>query len=939
MNRIIIIICIIFTTLSVFAQKGTIRGKVIDKNTAEELTGATIIIKGTYTGTITDFDGNYSLLDLDTGLYDLRCSFISYEPVLISNIKVNNNDIVSINFNLNTASVDIKEIKIEAKAIKRTEAALLLMQKKSATLMDGISAQQISKMGDSDAAGALKRSVGISVEGGKYVYVRGLGDRYSKTTLNGAEIPGLDPNRNTVQMDIFPANLIENIIIYKTFSPDLPGSFTGGYINIVTKDFPEKFIFEFSTSLGFNPQSNLNPKFLSYKGGKYDWLGIDDASRELPVKIEDIPNFSLLNKDEYHLLDNLTKSFNKNMEPVEQTSFINHNSSFSIGNQVDFFGKPLGFIAGFTYSRDYNYYDNGSTGFYKLTGSNANKLNKEYFYQDRKGKMEVLTGGMLNLNYKLSNNHKLSFNLLKNQSGEKSARYLYGQKPSDDIGMYIETRAINFIERSFISQQLRGKHCFINLFNLKINWLSSYTVSKQDEPDLRFFTNSHYPEYAGTQAEYALTPSLYKVPVRYFRNMKELNFDNKIDAILSFNLFSKKSKFKFGGAYVYKKRDFEENRVDYFSQIQYYNGDVSEYLSDNNIGTNHPRFNGIDYYGLYVQEATDIKNSYFADQTIISGYLLTDMLVTQKLRVVTGARVEKTDILSESKDPTKDKGKLNDFDFLPALNITYFYKKNTNLRFAYSKTLARPTFRELAPFASEDFQGGATYIGNPDLKRTLINNVDLRFEIFMNPGEIFSFSLFYKNFTNPIELVDNPIAVNPEITWHNVNKAKVTGTEIELRKNLDFISLLKNFSFGTNIAFIKSTVSIDSIEYKSMLDYNPNAKDTRVMFGQAPYILNAFLGYLNNSLGINANLAYNITGKKLVVVMKKGNPNVFEQPKGQLDFNISKNLGKYTSIKFSVKNILNAENKLTYDWAHKEYIYSNYSLGRTFSLGFSYSIK
>lgn len=932
MKKIFFLIHAILFSSLLFAGEGIIRGKVIDKATGEELIGATIYLEGTTIGTTTDFDGNFSL-PAPEGKHTIICSFISYETIKITDIEVNVDEVSVLNFQMGLASLGLEEVTVQAKQIRRTENALLVMQKKSATVVDGISAQQMSRMGDSDAASSLKRVTGVSVEGGKYVYVRGLSDRYSKTLLNGAQIPGLDPNKNTVQMDLFPSNLIENMVVYKTFSPDLPGDFTGGLVNIVTKDFPEKYTFQFSTSVGLNPQANLNKDFLTYKGGKLDWLGMDDGTRDIPVNVEDIPYYPS-QKDK---LDDLTRSFNKTMEPETKTSFLDQSHSISVGNQFDFRGKPLGFVAGLTYSRGFNYYDDGQKNREMLKDENATSLDNEQRFSDKLGEEEVLLGAMLNTSYKLSNNNKIGLTLVRNQSGTSRARTLYGTRNSDEIGMYFETRTLQYIQRAFSSAQLRGEHHFPSFHDLELQWLSSFTLSQQDEPDLRFFSNSYYPSNEGA-AQYQIEQSKYDLPTRYYRDMLETNLDNKVDFTLPFNAFGAPSKFKFGANYVHKYRQFNDKRVVYWFQFagSTYDGSVSDFLSDDNIGQSADAYINDGRYGIYIQDGTDDKNSYTANQSVMGSYAMIDMPVFEKLRIITGLRFEATNMLVESKDARKAKGELNNKDLLPAINLTYSVTEKMNVRAAYTKTLARPSFREKSPFASFDFAGGETWVGNPELDRTLIDNYDLRWEYFMQPGEIFSISGFYKSFFQPIEVVDNPIAVNPEITWRNVDKATVKGFEAEIRKDLDFIPYLENFRIGANYTWVKSEVSIDPQELASM---GTGVDDTRVMMGQAPYIFNGYLGYSNDSIGLSANLGYNLTGEKLAVVVKGVTPDIFEQPFASLDFTLSKKFGKYISVKFAAKNLMNESRDELYIYGGKSYTYKSYNTGRKFSLGFSYLIK
>jgi len=939
-NKFILITGFILMFSIPSVAQGILRGNVIDAETGESLIGATVMLKGTTTGAATDLDGNYNVPNIAAGKYTVLCQYISYEPLVFENVEIEDGKVTLLNAQLSTVSVGLEEVQIKAKMQQRTEAALLTIQKKSANVIDGISAQAMSRSGDSEASGALKRVTGVNVEGGKYVYIRGLSDRYSKTTLNGSDIPGLDPNRNTVQMDLFPTNLIDNIIVYKTFSPNLPGDFTGGLINIVTKDFPEQFTVQAGLRLGYNTNASFNDRFLAYQGSPTDILGYDNGFRNIPVAAQgDIPSYPSGKKE----LTDITSSFNKIMAPEFQPSAMNASMSFSVGNQVGVGKKnnQLGFLFGLSYKFKELNYDNGTKGLYTLGGAQDENLTMQHLYNDNQSSRNVLWGIIGNLTYKFANNHKISFNVMKDQSGVSLARFMYGPKPSDEKTLIIQTRKLQWMQRSLLTGQLRGEDYFENLSKMKMEWQFAVSSSSQDEPDMRFFTNSYYPDLKAP-FNYAVESSIYKVPSRYYRNMDQMNYFGKLDFTIEPGNKTHAAKLKFGGLYSYQKRNFEENRYDYNFQFSpsVYDGNVPDFIADENIGVNYPLYPRTGIMGLYVQESNldNLRNSYRADQTVGAAYLMTDALVFKKLRIIAGLRYEYTLINSASYDSTLPAGYLKNNDFLPALALTWLLNNNMNLRFNYSRTLARPSFRELAPYASEDFAGGETWIGNDTLKRTLIDNIDLRWEYYFRPGEILSLSAFYKLFHQPIEVVNNPKAQNPELTWENVDRATVYGFELDFRKKLDFWNFTKNVSAGINFTYIYSEVNIDSLELSAIRATDPSAKDTRPMFGQSPYIINAFLGYQNPDIGLEINLAYNVSGPKIVINVKGGTPDIYAQPVNSLNLTASKRIAKKWSLNLRIKNMLNAPYKETYTYKGNEYIYRRFKSGVLFELGFKFKI-
>jgi len=931
----LIVISFLFLVYTSNAQ-GILRGKIIDGETGEELIGATMMLKGTSQGAVSDLDGNYSVIKIEPGVYTVACSYISYEPQEFDNVEIKDGEVTIINVKLLTASVGLQEVVVTAKAENRTEAALLTVQKKSANVIDGISAQAMSRSGDSEAAGALRRVTGVNVEGGKYVYIRGLSDRYSKTTLNSVDLPGLDPERNTVQMDLFPTSLIDNLIVYKTFTPDLPADFTGGLINIVTKDFPEEYTLSFGLRLGYNTNASFNNNFLTYQGSSTDFLGFGNSTRNIPSDAQgQIPNYngsSSINQS----LTSITESFNKIMAPEESPSLMNGSFRFSVGNQLSVGkrGNQLGYVVGLSYKYNENLYTNGQKGLYKLNGTNDTSLNLLHKYNDNQGAKEALWGAIGNLTYKFKSTNKIGLNLIINHSGVSTARYLEGQKPSDDPNLILQTRVLQWVQRQLASGQLKGEHYFEDLSKMKLEWVGAVTSSYQDEPDTRFFTNSYYPNLEAPY-NYTIEPSIYTVPARYYRYMNELNYFGRVDLTFDIGSHIHAPKLKVGGLASYKDRDFTEERVDYnwqFSATSVYNGNVPDFLADENIGTNYFAYNTNRTMGLYVQkpEIDNLRNSYTANQTIGSAYAMIDATLKEKLRIIAGLRYEYTEINSASYDPKVNPGYLQNNNFLPAIGLTWMMKESMNLRLNYGRSVARPSFRELAPYASENFAGGETWIGNDSLKMTIIDNIDLRWEDYFGSGEIISFGVFYKIFHDPIEVVDNPKAQNPELTWQNVDVATVYGAEIDFRTRLDFWNPIRNLLVGLNFSYIYSEVSKDTAEY-------PFGESTRPMFGQSPYIINAYLVYENRDMGLNVNLVYNVSGPKMVINVKGITPDIYAQPLNSLNLTANKTIGEKWLIEFRAKNLLNA----TYTESYQDFdnIYRQFQLGTTFELGFKYSIN
>lgn len=932
--------------ISLSAQTGTIRGKVTDAETGESLIGASVYISGTSIGASADLDGNFSIEKVNPGSYDLVCKFISYASDTIPNVVVEDGQVTIQNFVMGSSAVDIGlDVEITARANRESENYMLQIQKKSARVMDGISGQQMARAGDGDAAGAVKRVTGVSVEGGKYVYVRGLSDRYSRTTLNGGSVPGVDPNRNSIPLDIFPTNLVDNISIIKSFTPDLPGDFTGGLIDIHTKDFPEKFTFQLSSSLGFNTNATFNKDFVTGERTSTDWMAVSGSERDIPgvVANNEIPSLSTFQPN-LELLTDMNRSFRNNWDAVGLTPGLNHSHGVSVGNQTKLFDKTFGFNAGITYSRSYDFYNasnDGFTGRYTLTGSDTENtiLNPERELDDTRGTESVLVGGLLSGSLKLNNYNKVAVTLLHVRNGENNGRYQEGGNFSDDFEKLIQIRSTEYMERSMSTAQVSGEHVIPEARNLKIDWLGTFAQSAENTPDLRVFTNSVIPTSGDSLS--IIEPGLYPVPARFYRTLDETSYEGALNIELPIKeKASKKSIVKAGGSFLAKSRSFVQNRYDFRSAngLQF-DGNTSTYFSDQNANIAFNRPNDLPYF--YVIEGSDLKNSYDADQYILAAYGMIDYWISPTFRVITGARMEKTEMELISLDPSQQEGIIDELDILPSLNLTWNFYNNMNLRTAYTRTLARPTFHELAPFALFDFRDQIIIVGNPNIERTLIDNVDLRWEFFPNPGEIFAVNPFFKVFTNPIERVVNPEAQNFEVEFKNNNRAIVYGVEVEARKNIGSLfdsPTLEDFSAGFNVTLLKSEVEIDPTELEAIRATRPDAEDTRPMFGQSDWIINAFLNYSKSEIGLDANLGFNIAGPKITLITQGGTPNVYQEPIPMLDFNASKTVGRSWVVGVSANNILNAIDERTYSFSGESYVFQGFRPGTTFSLSLKYKI-
>ncbi|MBD3168888.1 MAG: TonB-dependent receptor plug domain-containing protein [candidate division Zixibacteria bacterium] len=931
-------------------EGGKITGHIVDKETGEFLLGATVMLENTTKGTFADLDGSYTLSDVSPGTHTLVIQLMGYSKLTVQQVNVKAGEVTKIDATLKPEPIMGQEVVVIAKSLENTEASLLKRRQRASSISDAISAERLSQTGSGDAADALSRVTGASVVGGKYVYVRGLGERYSSAQLNGTDLPSADPDKKAFQMDLLPANLLENITVIKSFTPDQPGNFSGGIIDIGTKSFPETFTMKISASGSYNSRANFNQDFITYTGGDMDWLGFDDGARDIPdpIKNGDIPDISFAFNDSEtaHELDAISKSFNNVMSPTDKRPPFNGSLSFSIGNQTSMMDRPFGYLASFSYNRKYSFYDDGQVNRYRLSGNvgQAATLTNDFELNDTRSTEEVLWGGLFTASYKLNPHNVLDFNYILTQSGDSETRLLTGRffdgnLPEDAT---YETRVLKYTERTLNSFQLSGKHNFGGHDGVELNWGGTYSINTQDEPDARFFSD-HFI-VSGNDTSYSITPSHYKLPQRYFRDLQEDNygFDTKME--IPFHQWSGlSSKLSFGGSVSYKTREYREQLYEIHNQdINAYDGDPEDFFGDGNTGIIGYDVNGDDttyIFGNYVVNASELRSNYDGEQTIAAGFAMLDLPLSNKLRFIGGSRFEKTKIEVSTLDPRPEYkgGELDNNDFLPSLSLIYRLNDNMNLRTAYGRTLARPTFRELAPYPSWDFANGFFFTGNDTLKITLINNFDVRWEWFTRPGEILATSIFYKTFENPIErVIKND---NGEIQYQNVDEATVYGAEFEARKRLDFLgTFFERFQLGCNLSLVRSIVDISAEEMEVIREYDPDADNTRPLQGQSPYLLNLDLTYDNRETKTMASLSYSVFGERLSEVSLGGTPDIYEQPRPDMNFVFNQNLWGSIDMKFSVKNILDSSVEKLHTFKGADYIYQSYKRGRTVSLGFSYNI-
>lgn len=955
-KKVIFLITALLITANLYAQEsGKIIGTVVDAETGETLIGVNVVIEGTIQGTATDFDGNYQIRRVAAGTYNIVASYLSYATQTITEVIVEEGATVRLDIVMQVESEFLDEIVVSADAILNSEAGLLRQRQKSIAFSDAISSESISRSGSGDAAGALTKVVGASVVGGKYVYVRGLGDRYSTAHLNGSELPSADPDKNAFQLDLIPSNIIDNIVTLKSFTPDKPGNFSGGLVDVTTKDFPERLIFNISTSVGYNTRTTLEDGLGSERSGT-DFLGYDDGLRNIPATIRNldgpIPEYgdSFLAFDDEHVansavLNEISNSFNNEMTPRQITIPFNTGLSISLGNQFNLLNKDVGYILGFSNNRSFSSYSDGRNGLFQLIGDLEDDtiLNTQNDYSDTRTSENIDLGGLASLSVKLNQNNKIAGTWIRTQSGTLEGRLLQGYREEPAEGGFDDysSNVISYTERKLSSFQVNGKHVATSLNDLTFEWKATFSKNELGQPDTRFF------EYGINSQEsvYSIARSGFLRPQRFFRELDEENKNYIADLTIPVSFLDVGDiKFKTGINFLYGDRTFDERRFAYEQDQASLNDFQDDFAGFFN-------YTGIDEslsdavfirYGNVIQERTNPTNNYIGEKEITAGYLMAEIPVLSNLKVIAGARLENTFLKVESTNEELEDslriGEIDVQDILPSVSVIYSLNDKMNIRTAFSKTLARPNYREIAPFSSFDAYGQYSDAGNINLQRTLITNFDLRWEWFTTPQEIIAVSVFYKYLENPIERVFDTQRVRTR-TWQNVDEANVYGIELEVRKNLAFISQsLENLSVAANLTLVESSVNISEGELFTARQSDPDFKDTRPLYGQSPYIVNIDFSYASPKYDFTVDLNSNIFGERLSDVTLGANPDVFERSYLSSDLIINKNFGENLAGKISVKNIFDPRIKESASLNDEEYLYSAYNQGRSISLSISYKL-
>lgn len=908
--------------------KGAVWGVVKSKKDGETVLEGLVTVIGRKEYATTDVEGRYRL-ELPPGVYQIRVVYELHRPARVKNVRVTAGRLVKIDVGLDPDETAVEEVTaVEAEVERASAATQLFLRKNAAQASDSIGAQDIAKAPDRNAADAVKRVVGATVVDGRYIFVRGLGDRYTNSMLNGSPLPSPEPDRQAVPLDMFPTLVISDLTVSKTFVPDMPGDFAGGSLNIHTRDLPNKFLFQATVGLGFNTISTFGNR-LSYPGGSTDWLGIDDGGRKLPQEVPPqrvtrlLPN-GQLNQN----LANVGRAINGPMEVDRTFNLPNGSLSVVVGDSFkrksgQFLGCDgcvIGYMLGGSYSRRFQKRTDEIIRTYGVDTTRPGELVRFNDYRSETGFDTVTWSGLGTLSYAIGTDHKIALTGLYSRNAEKEARIISGF--NEEQGANVHDERLRFVNRALVYGQLRGEHRFRKLNAAELKWTALWARATLNDPNLR---ETVYVADAERGLSYRESTQSGQ---HFYAAQGETTRSGGLDWTQPLTKGENATKLKAGGLLTLRGRSFNARRFRFLrnpsADPAIFRQRPNQIFTDENVGP-----------AIELEEWTRPTDAYAAQYNVYAGYVMADVALTNRLRVVAGERLEAARQTIQSFDPfaataERVESRLNKTDLLPSGNIIFKATEQSNVRLSATRTVARPQLRELAPFVFTDFFGAREVLGNPELDRTRILNFDARYEIFPRVGEVLAVSFFHKRFDKPIEQVILPTS-RGVVSYQNAKGAVNTGIEVEGRKSLDlFWSGLKEFSLLANLTVVHSRVDLDTTQA------GIQTSKTRPLAGQSPFVANFALDWNHDATKSRARILYNVAGQRIAQVGSLGIPDMYEQPRHLVDVSYAQGIGDHIDLKATIENLLNAPVRFTQGETN-EFIANRYLVGSTFWLLATYS--
>ncbi len=874
----------------VWSQNGSVSGVVTDASNGDPLPFANIVVEGQSIGSTTGIDGKYTF-SIKEGTYTIITSFVGYVNDTLLNIKVTQGQTTTLNVALGEASNVMESVDVTARRLTETKAAVTAEIRQSQQIVSGISAQQIKQSQDRDASDVVKRIPGVTIMNSRFILIRGLSERYNTVMLNDILTPSTEPEKKAFSFDAVSSGALDRILIYKTGAPELPGEFAGGVIKIFTRNFSDQNLTSISYSASYRDGTTFKPFYHSKRSGT-DILGFDDGLRALPSdfaqNLNAIQSKSVLER-EGKKLNNLWETYEKSASPDHRFSFT-LNRNFKPGKVT------ISNLTSVSYSNTNQTYLANNMSYQNFIDTlQASEV--IYDYSDLNYMNKVRIGALHNWSFMPNPRTKFELRNFFNQLGVDQTILRTGTHQFENR----EDRnyAYRYQSRTIYMGQLCGQHDFNE--NTKLNWTGAYSIANGNQPDFR---KVRYRRQLGTDEPFrVIIPPGAEVfdAGRFYSTVKENAITGRVDFEQKFKSEKEHPPLLKAGLYAENKnRDFSARWMSYKKAMSSTFDQsllllpLAEVFESENVNSTE---------GFELAEGTNTSDKYVASNQLYAAYLSSSYRFFSHLNISGGARIE-YNIQQLSSQNNLQAIEVNNpiLSILPSLNIGFHFTEKHILRAAYYRTINRPEFRELAPFTFYDFTFNNTIAGNPDLLTPSIDNLDLRFEIYPSRGEVIHIATYYKRFINPIETVFEAAggAGTNSFRFANAVSAYSVGAELEIRKSLSSWfenGFLQHLGFLLNTSYIYSQVDFGGTA--------PGQSDKRPLMGQSPYIINAGIFFEHREKQLQANIQYNIVGKRLFAVGSEFNPDIYEMPRNILDFTLSKGVGKRLEFKFGAQNVLN----------------------------------
>jgi TonB-dependent receptor len=934
---------IVFSSLS-YGQTGNINGTVTDED-QKILKEFTVKLSAAIKPTIDLEKGTFTFTNIPTGTYTIDVKAPGFEVFKSETITVTEGQTSTVSVSMKTRAQTTGDIRVSGKSDKnKGDVEVTKMQINQAGVVDGINKNTFVKTPDSRVSQVFKRVSGASVQDNKFVVVRGLSDRYNFALINGAPLPSTESDRKAFSFDIFPSNMLENLFIMKSATPELPGEFAGGVIDIKTVEPRSEAFQNIQIGVGFNTIATLKNSRV-YEGSSTDVLGFGNAARALPDGLPSTAEFNALSSQQKAEFAKLMPS---SWATSNQTALPNGSLQYSIGNKLQLKDKKsLSYVFAYSYANSNSFsqvtrreFEEQATGV--IT---KNELKDSAFTKS------ILNTGMLNLKLDLGKRTEIQVKTLYSVSSDDKVNVRNGKRDMDIESMYNEKSTnIWYTQNNILTTQILGKHNWKD--DWKFNWTAGYSNVNRDIPFLRRMVyqqvDTTLPYFAVVQNNDISTLGAGNM---FWSTMNENIANARYDFSKQFGGDDSKNLFKFGGFHQYRSRDFAARNLG-FSKYDpagssSFNSSLLLLPEDQIFAQENLGLMADGQGGFKLEEGTNVDDSYDASSNLHAAYAMVDMRLFTKLRVVTGIRAESYQQKFHYVEFGSNADKYLDttvIDLLPSINLTYKITDRFQFRASAARTVSRPEFRELAPFTFYNFLNDNLASGNPQLKRATINNYDTRLEYFPGKGQIISVSGFYKTFENPIELLlRTGTSGQPELYYNNIARANSFGAEFEYRMNLGWInrtdsnSVFSRTTFYTNASYIRSAA--DLTQFAGLEEY-PGS--TRPLQGQSPYILNVGLFY-ESKKDLMVNFSYNYVGQRIAIAGSIQEPSVWENGRHVLDFQIGKTWKDKYELKLNCADLL-AQDLVFFQDINKNKRYDKgvdsawqeITFGQTITLNFKY---